>query len=136
MQVEVKWTGERTFIGETGTGNTVTMGITERNGTRIVASPMELVLLGAGGCTSVDVVSILEKSRQPIDGCSVKLSADRDKKDPGVFTRIHMHFILKGIGLDSDKIERAINLSADKYCSATAMLGKTAKITHDFEIIN
>jgi len=96
---------------------------------------MELVLIGTGGCTAFDVVHILEKGREAIEDCVVEIDADRAETDPRVFTRIHMHFVLKGRGLAVNKVERAIALSAEKYCSASAMLAKTATITHDFEVV-
>jgi putative redox protein len=95
---------------------------------------MELVLMGAGGCTAFDVVHILEKGRDPVTGCVAELEAERAEIEPKVFTKIHIHFIVTGKGLDTRKVERAIQLSAEKYCSATAMLGRTAAITHDFEL--
>ncbi len=97
---------------------------------------MELVLIGTGGCAAWDVVQILEKGRENIEDCVVELDADRAEQDPKVFTRIHMHFIVTGRGLSSDKVARAIALSADKYCSASAMMAKTADVTHDFEVID
>jgi putative redox protein len=97
---------------------------------------MELVLIGMGGCSAFDVVHILEKGREPIEDVAVDLEAERAEQDPKVFTRIHMHYVVKGRGLSSDKIQRAITLSAEKYCSASAMLAKTATITHDFEIVD
>jgi putative redox protein len=97
---------------------------------------MELVLIGTGGCSAFDVVHILEKGREPIEDCVVELDAERGEKDPKVFTRIHMHFVVKGRGLAPNKVQRAIELSIEKYCSASAMLAKTATITHDFEVID
>jgi putative redox protein len=94
------------------------------------------VLIGTGGCSAWDVVNILEKSREPVDGCEVELDADRAATEPRVFTRIHMHFVVRGRGVDPRKVERAIGLSVDKYCSASAMLAATATITHDFEVID
>ena len=94
-----------------------------------------MLLRGAGGCTSFDVISILKKSRQAVSDCYVELSAERAEEDPKVFTRIHMHFVVKGKDIKPDVVERAIKLSAEKYCSASIMLGKTADITHDFEIV-
>jgi len=135
MKARVMWSGERTFLGESGTGNTITLGTTEREGNRISPSPMELVLIGTGGCTAWDVVNILEKGKQPINGCIVELDAERSSEEPAVFTKIRMHFVVKGQGLDSNKVKRAIELSATKYCSASAMLSKTADITHDFEVV-
>ena len=98
-------------------------------------SPMELVLIGTGGCTAWDVVHILAKGREAVEDCIVEMDADRADEEPRVFTRIHMHFVVRGRDVDPRKVERAIGLSVDKYCSASAMLAKTATITHDFEIV-
>ena len=136
MKASVRWAGERTFVGESGTGNTVVVGTTERDGTRIAASPMELLLIGTGACTAYDVVHILERGRDPIEGCAVALEATRADSHPAVFTGIHMRFTVTGRGLDPAKVERAVRLSAEKYCSASAMLAKTAAITHDVEVID
>lgn len=97
---------------------------------------MELVLIGTGGCSAFDVVHILEKGREAVEDVVVEIEAERAQQDPKVFTRIHMHFVVKGHGLAAGKVERAIKLSAEKYCSATAMMAKTATITHDFEVID
>ncbi len=135
-KARVQWIDKRLFLAESGSGNTIVVGNTANaEGAKLAASPMELMLMGAGGCTAFDVVDILEKGRQAIEGCEVKLEAERAETEPKVFTRIHIHFIVSGRGLDPAKVERAIALSADKYCSATAMLAKTADITHDFEIV-
>ncbi len=135
-KARVQWIDKRLFLAESGSGNTIVVGNTANaEGAKLAASPMELMLMGAGGCTAFDVVDILEKGRQAIEGCEVKLEAERAETEPKVFTRIHIHFIVSGRGLDPAKVERAISLSADKYCSATTMLAKTADITHDFEIV-
>ena len=132
MQARVKWVEKRTFLGESGSGNVVILGTdTSPGGQRRSPSAMELLLIGTGGCTAWDVVNILEKGREAVDDC-----ADRAETEPRVFTRIHMHFRLAGRGLDPGKVERAIQLSAEKYCSASAMLAKTATITHDFELVD
>lgn len=137
MKARIKWAGERTFLGESGTGHTVPLGTTkDAEGRSLCPSAMELVLIGTGGCTAWDVVQILEKGREPIEDCVVELDADRADEDPMVFTRIHMRFIVTGRGLASAKVERAVKLSADKYCSASAMLAKTADITHEIEVID
>ena len=137
MQARVKWIEERRFVGESGTGHTIVLGSgQDAAGRTLCPSPMELVLIGTGGCSAFDVVQILEKGREPIEDCVVELDADRADGDPAVFTRIHMHFIVKGNGVNPDKVARAIQLSHDKYCSASAMMAKTARITHDFEIID
>ncbi len=122
-------------MGETGSGHAVVMdGAPEGGGRNLGPRPMELVLLGTAGCTSYDVLSILRKSRQDVRDCWVELDAERAEVDPKVFTRIHFHFVVTGRGLKADAVERAIKLSAEKYCSASIMLAKTAEITHDFEL--
>ena len=125
-----------TFEGVAGSGHRVTMDVApEVGGQNLGLRPMEMVLLGLGGCTAIDVLHMLRKGRQPITDMRVELDADRADDVPRVFTRIHLHFVLTGAGLDPHKIERAINLSASKYCSASMMLNKTAEMTHDFEIV-
>ena len=125
-----------TFVGESGSGHAVVMdGAPEHGGRDIGFRPMEMLLLGVGGCTAFDVVSILKKSRQAITDCEVEIDSDRAEEIPKVFTRIHIHFIITGNSLDPVKVEKAVNLSADKYCSASKMLEKTAEMTHDFEIV-
>jgi putative redox protein len=137
MKARVTWLEKRTFVGEAGSGHSVVLGTAAGpDGLKPGPSPMEMVLIGTGGCTAFDVVLILERSREPVEDCVVELDADRAEEDPQVFTRIHMRFIVKGPGLDRDKVERAIKLSAEKYCSASAMLAKTAEITRDFEIVD
>jgi putative redox protein len=136
VKARVKWVEERTFVGESGTGHKVVLGTAHGpEGRTPGPSPMELVLIGTGGCSAYDVVHILEKGREAIEDCMVELDADRAESDPKVFTRIHMHFIVKGRALSHDKVKRAINLSIEKYCSASAMMAKTATLTHDFEVI-
>ena len=125
-----------TFEGVAGSGHRVTMDVApEVGGRNLGLRPMEMVLLGLGGCTAIDVLHMLRKGRQPITDMRVELDAERANDVPKVFTRIHLHFVLTGAGLDPHKIERAINLSASKYCSASMMLNKTAEMTHDFEIV-
>ncbi len=125
-----------TFVGESGSGHAVVLdGAPEHGGRDMGFRPMEMLLLGLGGCTAFDVVSILKKSRQAITDCEVKIDSDRAEEIPKVFTRIHIHFIITGNGLDPVKVEKAVNLSADKYCSASKILEKTAEMTHDFEIV-
>jgi putative redox protein len=136
MDVRVKWVEDRTFVGEAESGHKFAFGTASDNGPKPGPSPMELVLIGTGGCSIYDVVSILEKGRQAIEDVSVELEADRADDHPKVFTRIHMHFTVKGRGLDEDKVARAISLSVDKYCSASAMMEKTAKLSHDYEIVD
>ncbi len=136
MKARVKWLDHMSFVGESGSGHSVVMdGAQEAGGRNLGVRPMEMLLLGLGGCSSFDVVMILQKSRQAISDCEVLLEAERANEDPKVFTRIHMHFIVKGHNLSTDKVERAVKLSAEKYCSASMMLGKTAEITHSFEVI-
>ena len=125
-----------TFEGVAGSGHRVTMDVApEVGGRNLGLRPMEMVLLGLGGCTAIDVLHMLRKGRQPITDMRVELDAERADDVPKVFTKIHLHFVLMGAGLDPHKIERAINLSASKYCSASMMLNKTAEMTHDFEIV-
>ena len=136
MKMRIKWNDIVSFQGETENGHTVLMdGAPEVGGRNLGLRPMEMVLMGAGGCTASDVVIILKKSRQDIIDCMVEIEAERATEDPKVFTHIHYHFILTGKNLKPQQVERAINLSAEKYCSASIMLGKTAEITHDFEIM-
>jgi putative redox protein len=124
------------FLAETGSNHLVAMdGAPGGGGRNLAPRPMELVLAGAGGCSAYDVVLILKKSRQDITGCDVKLSAERAPSDPKVFTKIHMHFVVRGRNLKASLVEQAIRLSHEKYCSASAMLGKTAEMTKDFEIV-
>ncbi|MDW4548784.1 OsmC family protein [Defluviimonas sp. D31] len=136
MKARVKWAEARTFVGEATTGHKIAFGTAHGEGAKPGPSPMELVLIGTGGCSAYDVVSILEKGRQRIEDCVVELDADRAETDPKVFTRIHMHFIVKGRGLEPAKVERAINLSVEKYCSASAIMARSATLTHDFEVID
>ena len=125
-----------TFEGVAGSGHRVTMDVApEVGGRNLGLRPMEMVLLGLGGCTAIDVLHMLRKGRQPITDMQVELDAERADDAPKVFTRIHVHFVLTGAGVDPHKIERAIKLSATKYCSASMMLNKTAEMTHDFEIV-
>ena len=136
MHARVKWLDHMSFVGESGSGHSVVMdGAPEVGGRNLGIRPMEMLLLGLGGCSSFDVVLILQKSKQAVTDCEVLIEAERAEKDPKVFTKIHLHFIVKGHNLAPDKVERAINLSAEKYCSASIMLGKTAEISHDFEIL-
>lgn len=135
MKARIKWVEDATFIGEAGSGHAVVMdGPPDHGGRNQGIRPMEMLLLGMGGCSAFDVVMILKKSRQPIVDCVVELEADRAESEPRVFTRIHAHFIVTGDGLAEKKVENAVRLSAEKYCSASIMLGKTALISHDFEI--
>lgn len=141
MKARIKWVEDRTFLGESGSGHSVVLGTASgaegrTEGRTPGPSPMELVLIGTGGCSAFDVVHILEKGREPVEDCVVELEAERADEDPKVFTRIHMHFMVKGRGLSEGKVERAVGLSVEKYCSASAMLARTATITHDVEVID
>lgn len=136
MKARVKWVQDRTFLGESGSGHSVVMdGAPEAGGRDLGVRPMEMVLLGLGGCTCFDVIEILQKSRQPVEDCVVEVEAERADGPPKVFTKIHVHFIVSGRGLNEAKVERAVNLSADKYCSVSMMLNKTAEVTHGFEVV-
>ncbi len=135
MKARVHWLEAMTMVGESGSGHAVVMdGAPEQGGRNLGVRPMEMLLLGMGGCTEFDVLLILRKARQQVTSCVVELSAERASEDPKVFTRIHVHFVLRGKNLNPRQVERAIALSAEKYCSASIMLGATARITHDFEI--
>ncbi|MFZ9039896.1 MAG: OsmC family protein [Gammaproteobacteria bacterium] len=135
MKCRVKWLDHMSFVGESGSGHSVVMdGAPEAGGRDLGIRPMEMLLLGLGGCTAFDVVSILHKSRQQITDCEVEIEAERATEVPKVFTRIHVHFIVSGKDLDPGRVERAVDLSANKYCSASRTLEKAAEITHDFEI--
>ena len=137
MKCRIKWLDHMSFVGESGSGHSVVMdGAPDAGGRNLGVRPMEMLLLGLGGCTSFDVVSILQKSRQQLVDCEVEIEAERADTIPKVFTRIHLHFIVTGRDLDPAKVAKAVGLSADKYCSASRMLEKTAAITHDFEVVN
>jgi putative redox protein len=137
MECTVRWSGEgMSFLAETGSNHLVTMdGAPDGGGRNLAPRPMEMVLLGTGGCTAYDVVVILKKSGQDVTGCEVKLTAERASTDPKVFTRIHMHWTVRGRALKRNLVEHAVRLSHEKYCSATAMLSKTAEVTRDFEVV-
>lgn len=136
MECKVRWFDGMSFVAETGSGHLIAMdGAPEAGGRNLAPRPMEMVLAGTGGCTSFDVVMILKRGRQEITGCDVQIKAERADTDPKVFTKIHMHFVVTGRNLKPEAVERAIKLSAEKYCSASIMLGKTAEITHDWEIV-
>lgn len=136
MKARIKWVEQASFLGETESNHAVLMdGPPTAGGRNLGPRPMEMLLLGTGGCTCFDVVSILKKSRQAVSDCYVELDAERAETDPKVFTKIHMHFVVKGKDIKPEVVEKAIKLSAEKYCSASIMLGQTAAITHDFEVI-
>lgn len=135
MKARVKWVEDVTFVGESGSGHAVVMdGPPESGGHNLGIRPMEMLLLGMGGCTAFDIVLILGKARQQVTDCVVEIEAERADTIPRVFTRIHVHFIVTGFGLSDKQVARAVELSAEKYCSASIMLGKSATITHDYEI--
>jgi len=137
MKTRITWKGSVCFLAESGSGHSVLMdGAPEAGGQNLGPRPMEMMLIGLGGCTSFDVVHILKKGRQDIKDCVVEIEAERAPVDPKVFTHIHLHFIITGNNLSAQQVERAITLSSEKYCSASIMLKNTVKITHDFEIVN
>lgn len=139
MECTVRWTGSSgmTFLAETGSGHIAAMdGAPEGGGRNLAPRPMELVLAGTGGCTAYDVVLILKRSRQEVEGCEVVLKAERAETEPKIFTKVHFHFIVRGRNLKESVVERAIKLSHEKYCSASIMLEKTAELSHSFEIID
>lgn len=137
MQATVKWVDGVMFVGETGSGHAVVMdGPPDHGGRNIGMRPMELLLLGVGGCSSFDVIDILKKGRHQVTGCVAELTAERVDAVPSVFSKIHLHFVVRGHDLKVAAVERAVKLSAEKYCSASIMLGKAGvEITHDFEVI-
>ncbi len=135
MKTTVKWIDGMMMVGESASGHAIVMdGPEEMGGNNLGVRPMEMLLLGMGGCTTVDVISTLKKMRENVSNCRVEISAERADEHPKVFTDIHMHFVVEGENLNEKKIAKAVSLSADKYCSASIMLGKTATVTHDFSI--
>jgi len=136
MKARIKWVENVCFMGESETGHAVVLdGAPDAGGRNLGMRPMEMLLIGMGACTSFDVVTILKKARQPITDCVAEIEAARADEIPKVFTKIHVHFVVTGKGLNPVQVERAVKLSAEKYCSASIMLGKAAEITHDFEIV-
>ncbi|MDM9651561.1 OsmC family protein [Pseudomonas wenzhouensis] len=137
MKARVQWAGEALFLGESGSGHAVVMdGPPDAGGRNLGIRPMEMLLIGLGGCSNFDVVSILRKGRQPVESCEVFLDAERADEEPKVFTKIHLHFVVKGRGLKEAQVKRAVELSAEKYCSASIMLGRAGvDISHDYEIV-
>jgi len=136
MKARIKWVENVCFMGESETGHAVVLdGAPDAGGRNLGMRPMEMLLIGMGACTSFDVVTILKKARQPITDCVAEIEAARADEIPKVFTKIHVHFVVTGKGLNPTQVERAVKLSAEKYCSASIMLGKAAEITHDFEIV-
>jgi putative redox protein len=135
MEARVKWLENAAFVAETGSGHAIVVdGPAEIGGRNLGPRPMELMLLSVGSCSAVDIVHILKKARQPVAGCEVAVSGTRAETDPKVFTKIHLHFIVSGKGLSENQVRRAVELSAEKYCSASIMLGKTAEVSHGFEL--
>jgi putative redox protein len=136
MKARIKWIQDAAFVGEAGSGHSVVMdGAPDAGGRNIGFRPMEMLLVGLGGCSAFDVVLILKRGREKVTDCVVELDADRAETDPKVFTNIRMRYIVTGHALDAKKVERAVNLSAEKYCSASAIMNKTALITHTVEIV-
>ena len=136
MNISVNWVDGLLMVGKSDSGHTLTMdGPPESGGENLGVRPMEMLLLGVAGCTMIDVVTTLKKMRQDLSHLETKINAERATDHPKVFTNIHIQFILKGQNLDEKKVDKAITLSAEKYCSASIMLGETATITHDFEVI-
>lgn len=137
MEARVRWIENAAFMAETGSGHAVVVDGPESIGGRNLGPrPMELMLMSVGSCSAVDIVQILKKARQPVAGCEVKVSGKRAETDPKVFTAIHLHFIVSGAGLSENHVKRAVQLSAEKYCSASIMLGRAATISHDYELLN
>jgi len=135
MKARIKWLENVAFVAESESGHAMVMdGAPEGGGRNLGPRPMETLLMGTGGCTAYDVVHILKKSRANVSDCVLEIDAERAASDPKVFTKIHFHFVVTGKGLKPQQVERAVQLSAEKYCSASIMLGKTAAITHDFEV--
>jgi putative redox protein len=136
MQATIKWVDGVMFVGETGSGHAIVIdGPPDHGGRNMGVRPMELLLLGVGSCSSFDVVQILQKGRSDVVDCVAEVTAERVDAVPSVFSKIHLHFIVSGKDLKASAVERAVKLSAEKYCSASIMLGKAAEITHDFEVI-
>ena len=135
MKTRITWVEDMTYVAQSASGHALVLdGPPELGGRNLGPRPMEMLLMGMGGCTAVDVVHILRKARQDLRGCELQVEAERADSDPKVFTHIRVHFILTGKDLSAKHVERAIELSAEKYCSASIMLGKTAQISHTFEI--
>ena len=137
MKATVNWLDHMSFVGESGSGHSVVMdGAPDVGGRNMGVRPMEMVLLGLGGCTAFDMVLILQRQRQAISDCQVEIEAERATEVPKVFTRIHVHYVVKGKALDPRKVERAVNMTAEKYCSVSIMLSASVELSHDFEIID
>lgn len=136
MSTRVKWLEDRIFVGTSDSGHSVVMEAKGPGQGSVAPSPMEMLILGMGGCTTFDVVHILERMRQDVQDCEVVIDATRAEEDPKVYTKIHAHFVVKGKGLKEKKVSQAVEMSAEKYCSASIMLGQMAEITHDFEVVD
>lgn len=137
MKARVKWVENSLFVAQSGSGHSVVLdGPPEAGGQNMGVRPMEMVLLGLGGCTAFDVVDILRKKREPVSGCVVEIEAERAESVPKVFTKIHVRYIVTGKNVKEESVKRAVELSAEKYCSVSIMLGKTAAMTHDYQILN
>lgn len=135
MDVRIKWLDHMSFVGESSSGHSVVMdGSPEHGGRNLGPRPMEMILLGLGGCTSFDIVTILKKSRVDIEDCIVEISAQRADEIPAVFTKIHVHYIVKGAGLQDKHVKRAVELTSEKYCSVSMMLKSSVEISYDYEI--
>ena len=136
MKARIKWLDHMTLVAESGSGHAIVADAAPEVGGRdIGARPMELVLLGLGSCTAIDVLQILRKARQAVTDCEIQLEAERADQVPQVFTRIHLHYLITGTNLSEQQVQRAVSLSAEKYCSVSKMLEKTATITHDYELL-
>jgi len=136
MKARIKWVENACLIGEADSGHGVVIdGAPEIGGRNLGVRPMEMLLMGLGGCSAMDVLSILKKKRQQVTNCVIEIEAERSDSYPKVFTKIFIHFIIKGCNLKDAHVKQAVDLSAEKYCSVSAMLGKTAQITHDYEIV-
>ncbi len=137
MKARVKWLEQSTFVAQSGSGHSVVLdGPPEAGGQNLGVRPMEMVLMGLGGCTAFDVVDILKKKRERVTGCVVEIEAERAETTPKVFTKIHVRYIVTGKDIKEESVKRAVELSAEKYCSVSLMLGKTAAMTHDYQILN
>jgi putative redox protein len=136
MKSRIKWVQDVMFVGESGSGHSVVLdGAPEAGGRNLGFRPMEMLLLGLGGCSAFDVLMILKRSRENVTDCVVEVDGERAETDPKIFTKIAMRYIVTGRALDAKKVERAVNLSAEKYCSASAIMAKTAQISHTVEIV-
>lgn len=135
MKVDIRWVGQRRFTAETGSGHTIEMdGPPDHGGRNLAARPMEMVLVGLGGCSAFDVMEILENSQQQVEGCRIKIEATRAAEVPAVFTKIHLHFIVAGAKLNERFVKRAVELSMGKYCSVAMMLRNSVEVSYDYEV--